>query len=356
MDENTNQERRVTTDPSVHSPQQIVIQQPPPVRRHRWGRRLLLLVLMLSLLMNLSLFSAYDEYFSSTNGPAERFHSGSETAEAKIALIEVEGTIMPPFTERILRCIKQAEEDEDVKGVVLTIDSPGGLVADSHQIYHRLCALREQKPIFVAMKRMAASGGYYIAMGAGLEGKIFAEPTTWTGSIGVIIPRYDLRKLAEKFGVESDPLKTGKFKDALSPFRELSPEERDVWDGILDDAFQRFLHVVADNRKNLDYAGVKKLATGQIYTATDAQKVHGLVDEIGYEDDAIDSLEELLRPKLGVEEFRVVTYAFQPTLIEILAGSVETRPADAMLRDCLQATVPQAMYYYSWAPLLSNTR
>ena len=102
---------------------------------------------------------------------------------------------------------------------LLVIDSPGGLVTDSHQIYHRLQKLQKEKPVNVQMKRMAASGGYYIAMGAGPKAKIFAEPTTWTGSIGVILPRYDFSKIAEQYGVASDPIKTGPYKDSLNPLR-----------------------------------------------------------------------------------------------------------------------------------------
>ena len=328
----------------------IVIQQTAPKNRRSWLVRGVLAVLMVSLFFNLALLSAYREYFTDVTPPTERFHSGQETAEAKIAVIDVVGTIMPPFTDRIIRAIKRAREDEKVKGVVLTVDSPGGFVADSHQIYHELTQLREEKPIYVAMKRMAASGGYYVAMGAGPDGRIFAEPTTWTGSIGVIIPRYDLRKLAEKFGVESAPLKTGAFKDSLSPFRELTAEEKKVWDRILDDSFQRFLNVIADNRANLDYDAVRKLATGQIYTASDAQEEHGLVDEIGYEEDAIASLEQRLQKMLGVDEFRVVTYHFQPSMVELLMGAARAERSDSFVREWLETTVPRAMYYCSWGP------
>src|SRR4029077_5357237 len=120
----------------------------------------------------------------------------------------VNGTIMPPFTKRILQSIDHAKDDKHVKGVVLVVDSPGGLVSDSHQIYHRLKELGKTKPIFVSMKSLAASGGYYVSMGAGEEGRIFAEPTTWTGSIGVIMPRYEVVELAKKVGIDSKPLKT----------------------------------------------------------------------------------------------------------------------------------------------------
>lgn len=313
----------------------------PPARR--WGMRSLVVLLMISVLFNLGFYAWYQEYFTIGGGPTEQFETGDQFAADKIAIISITGTIMPPFTERILESIKTADEDKRVKAVLLEIDSPGGLVADSHQIYHRLVELRKKKPIVVSMKRMAASGGYYVAMGAGEEGVIFAEPTTWTGSLGVIIPRFDLSGLAENLGVVSDPLKTGEFKDALNPFREMSKRERDIWDHILDESYQRFLTIITDNRKNLDYDQVKKLATGQIYPATDA-KENGLIDEIGYQEDALARLQEIAKLK----NVRVIRYRHPVTLADILLGSAEASQVENRKQALLDSTVPRAMYFASW--------
>lgn len=315
----------------------------------RWWPRLLLVALVISLLMNLSLYSAYRGRSSSTFRPSERFHSGDTGADAKLVLLEVSGTIIPPFTEKIIKAIEAARDDEKVKGVVLAVDSPGGLVPDSHQIYVKLKELSEQKPMVVAMQRMAASGGYYIAMGGGENCRIFAEPTTWTGSIGVIIPRFNAAGLAEKVGLEADPLKTGPFKDALSPFRDLSEAERTLWMEILDDAYNRFINVIADNRSGLDYDAAKNLATGQIYTATQA-KENGLIDEIGYTSDAIDAL----KTQLGLEKARVVKYQFPVSLTELVIGSMEANDPSVTFRDLVDATVPHAMYLCSWAPAIGR--
>lgn len=314
---------------------------PPPPRR--WLLASLVILLVFSLILNVSFLTWFQDFFTIGGGTTEKFEAGSQLAEDKIAIISITGTIMPPFTERILRSIKTAHEDEKVKGVLLEIDSPGGLVADSHQIYHRLVELRKQKPIVVSMKRMAASGGYYVAMGAGEEGVIFAEPTTWTGSLGVIIPRFNMSGLAEKVGVESDPLKTGEFKDALNPFRPLTERERAIWDHILDESYQRFLNVITDNRKNLDYDQVKKLATGQIYPATDA-KENGLIDEIGYQEDAIARLKELA----GLKDVCVIRYSQPKSLADILLGSVEANQIENRKQALLESTVPRAMYFASW--------
>ncbi|MFN0198789.1 MAG: ATP-dependent Clp protease proteolytic subunit, partial [Planctomycetaceae bacterium] len=158
----------------------IIIQLPPPPPR-KWWSRLIGTMLLFSILVNLLLFSAVQSQFTDTSGPREEYHSGDAMAVDKIAVLEITGNIMPPFTERILKGLEQAEEDDQVKGIAVIIDSPGGFVADSHQIYHKMTQVRKTKPMVVAMKRLAASGGLYVAMGAGPDAKIYAEPTTWTG-------------------------------------------------------------------------------------------------------------------------------------------------------------------------------
>lgn len=320
----------------------IIIQQMPPhpYWARRWFVRLLMVALVFSLVYCLRLSTEYHKYFNDGSSPTERYHSGDKTAEDKIAVIEVSGTIMPPFTGHVLDAIKKVKEDEHVKGVLLVIDSPGGLVADSHQIYEKLKKLREAKPIFVAMKRMAASGGVYIAMGCGENGKIFAEPTTWTGSIGVIIPRYDVSELAGKVGVKTDSLKTGEFKDSLDPLRPLTDRDRVLWGRILDDSLQRFVKIVDENRKTLDENQVKELATGQIFTADDA-KAKGLIDEIGDEEVAI----EALKTQLGLKKARAVKYEFPTSLINLLLGSAQANDPEVRFRKLLEMSVPRAMYF-----------
>lgn len=333
--------------PPSAQPAWIVVQ--PERRGWKWGRRLLWMALGVSLLFNACMLAAWSDYIAPSTSPNEHFHSGDRLANDKIALLKIHGTIMPPFTERLLKAIKRAGEDDAVKGILLEIDSPGGLVADSHEIYHRLRELNAKKPIAVQMKRMAASGGYYVAMGAGVDGRIFAEPTCWTGSIGVIIPRFDVSEAAKKLGVSSDPLKTGPLKDALSPFRELTPEERTVWNAILDDAFQRFQGVIREGRQSLTAAQVKEVATGQIFTA-DQAKEKGLIDEIGYEEDSTKWLKE----KCGLKSARVITYATSSSLLDVILGSSDEARHRGELQMLLDAGVPRAFYHCSWAPALAN--
>ncbi|RPI83180.1 MAG: signal peptide peptidase SppA, partial [Planctomycetaceae bacterium] len=249
----------------------------------------------------------------------------------------------PPFSGRVLEAIKKAKDDDRVKGVLLAVDSPGGLVTDSHHIYHRLRELSVLKPVVVSMGSMAASGGYYVSMGAGPETKIFAEPTTWTGSIGVIIPHYEVAGLAEKLGVEAAPLKTGEFKDALSPFRAMTERDREVWNAILDQSFQQFIDVIDVNRPGLERQRVQELATGQIYTAQDALQ-SGLIDAIGYEEDALDELKR----KTGLPKARIVAYSHAAGVLDLLLNSAKATDRSASWQSLLDTTVPRAMYFCSW--------
>lgn len=364
--------QQVAASPSPFPPGQPIL----IYRKRSTGLLLMMLFLLLfSVLFNVWIYGKYQKQFSPKAKAVEAFYSGNALAKDKIAIIRIQGTIMPPFTERTLAQLEQAQKDPAVKGVLLTIDSPGGLVADSHQIYHQLQKLRQegQKPVYVAMKRIAASGGYYVAMGAGPEAQIFAEPTTWTGSIGVIIPHYDVSGLAASWNIKSTPLKTGKFKDALSPFREPSPEERALWGEILNESFEKFLTVIDENRPQLVIRKTDEptapgnpevvenhlalvpadakaddpvnLATGRIFTANQALK-NGLVDAIGYEADALAALQE----KIGLEEARVVTYQSPVTLLETLLGLGKAQAPEEQEQARLDAAVPQAMYYFSWVP------
>ena len=320
-----------------------VIVQVETGRREASGwKKVIFAVTVTSLFMNVILGYLFWIDVTEVTGP-ERHVQGTEGASDRIAVIRFTGTISPPFTGMWIKQIQKAAEDDRVRGVLMVIDSPGGLVADSHQIYNELLKLREKKPIWVQMKRIAASGGYYIAMGAGEDGRIYAEPTTWTGSIGVIVPHYNMRELGEKFGVTSDPLTTGPYKDSLNPFRDLSEPERAVWDLILADAFDRFVGVIADGRAGLDELAVRKLGTGQIYTANQA-KENGMLDEIGYTEDTLDEFAE----SLELKNWEAVEYAPPPNLLSLIVSNVKAD--DSITSQIMEASIPKAMYYCSWNP------
>jgi protease IV len=327
---------------SPGQPTTIIVQAPGGAfsRLKSW---VLTTLLMSSLLANLVMYVEYGEYSGGGEGPHEKFYSGDRDATDKLAIIRVTGTIMPPFSDRVIKAIKKAKEDEHVKGVLLVVDSPGGTVTDSHQIYHRLKELSEKKPIVVSMGSLAASGGYFVAMGAGTKGKIFAEPTTWTGSIGVIIPHYEVTDVAEKVGFKALPLKTGEFKDSLSPFRAMTERDKVLWDNILKQSFDLFVQIIDDNRDTLNEEQVRELATGQIYTAQDAMKLK-MIDAIGFEEEAL----EELKKTVNLPKVRVVMYQHPVGLLDPLLGSVKASDPAAQWRALLEMTVPRAMYYCSW--------
>lgn len=315
------------------------------------GRRLLLSLLVASIFLNLMfLVSSAMSVDTSDQRVQRKHHSGSRLATDKLAIISFSGTIMPPYTEQWLEQLEAATEDDDIKGVLLAVDSPGGLVADSHQLYHEIKKLSAKKPVYVAMKRLAASGGYYLSMGIGESGKIFVEPTTWTGSIGVIIPRYNASELAEKVGVEVDPLTTGPLKDSLNPFRDLSEREREVWAAIMQDSFNRFVEVIAQNRPNLDEVRVRELATGQIYTAEQSLE-NGLADQMGFEEEAL----EALASAAGVSDYEVIEYSSPVTFLDLLVGQASARQQPTLAESLLDAAIPKAMYYCSWNPWVPGT-
>ena len=321
------------------------------VRLTVWPGVLLFLLVAGSLLLagvfvagSVAAAAGFGENIVEDDGVSEVYEEGSRLGP-KLAIIEMSGTIGPPFTDDWLAQLEKAREDEDVKGVLLHVDSPGGFVADSHQLFHEMRKLSDVKPMTVQFGRLAASGGYYVAMGAGPEGVIFAEPTTWTGSIGVIVPYYNAQELADKVGVKAEPLKTGRFKDTLSPFRTPSEAEEELWDVILADAFDRFKDVIEVGRPGLDRAEIDDAATGQIFTAEQALD-RGLIDEIGFREEALANLKE----RAGVSDPHVVRYESESSPWALLLGESGEPVSDVTA--ILKAGRPEAFYLYGWPATL----
>ncbi len=188
------------------------------------------------------------------------------------------------YAGRITSTLRRIQRDPRIKAVVLRIDSPGGGVTPSDEIHNEVVRTRTQfsKPVVVSVGSLAASGGYYIAVGAD---RIITNPTSITGSIGVITVVPNLQGLMEKVGVTATVLTTGPYKDAGSGLRPITEDERQQLQGILDDAYGRFVKVVADGRK-MDESRVRALADGRIYSATQAKEL-GLIDDFGDQPDAI---------------------------------------------------------------------
>jgi len=206
------------------------------------------------------------------------------------------------MVERVREVLMKAEEDDDIKALLLRINSPGGTVTSSDIIYHEIKKFKEKKKtkVYVSVVDLAASGGYYIAMAGDT---IMGHPTSLTGSIGVIAVKVNVEGLMEKIGVDWEVVKSGDKKDFLSPLRPLTAEELKLFQLTIDSFHNRFVNVIAENRPGLDLAQVKSLADGRVYNAKQALDAK-LIDKIGYLDDTLD----LITKELGVSRVRVVTY------------------------------------------------
>ncbi|QDU61004.1 Putative signal peptide peptidase SppA [Planctomycetes bacterium Pan216] len=281
----------------------IVINNIPP--KKPWlGSTIVRTLLVLSILGNIALFGMYRTYYPGVSSN-EQFVSGKQFASAKIAIIPVEGMITTESVKSARGELKKAMKDDDVKAIVLAVNSPGGTISGSDELYHTITEFKQktQRPIVVSMEGLATSGAYYISMPAD---EIFAERSCITGSIGVIVNLMSFEKLLKDWGIQPEVIKSGSMKDSGSPFRTMTPEEREEWQGLVTAMFDQFLGVILKHRteKIGGEEKLRKIANGQVFIAEEAKKL-GLIDAIGYRDDAIESAKKLA----GVgEEVRIITY------------------------------------------------
>lgn len=300
----------------------------------------------------------WQDYYDTTGGVREKYHSGNKWASDKVAVIDISGVIVDG-EGYVQHQIEKVRQDSHVRAVVVRVNSPGGSVSGSDYIYHRLSELRDEKkvPLVVSMGDLAASGGYYVSMAVGSqEDSIFAEPTTTTGSIGVIMPHYDLTGLLQdKLDVEDDSIVSGPNKQMLSMTRTMTPEQRQLAQEYVDAAFARFKDVVKDGRPMFkkDPEALDQLATGEIFWAPKAQQ-NGLVDKIGFLDDAIDRALELAR--LPKEDTIVVTYKRPLGLFDELPGIAGQSRALVSERALWEMGVPRAYYLFTTLPPLVVNR
>lgn len=198
----------------------------------------------------------------------------------KVALVRVEGPIMDSY--KAIEEIKEYSKDSSVRAIVLRVDSPGGAVAPSQEIYEEVRKAAAKKKVIVSMGSVAASGGYYISAPAS---RIIANPGTLTGSIGVIMEIPNIEGLMSKVGVKTEVIKSGRHKDMASVFRGIGREERVILQGVLADVHDQFINAVAEGRKMLPDE-VRKIADGRVFTGKQALDIR-LVDELGNLEDAI---------------------------------------------------------------------
>ncbi|GIK39611.1 MAG: hypothetical protein BroJett011_34440 [Chloroflexota bacterium] len=266
-----------------------------------------------------------------------------------VAIVRVEGVILAgeapapnpfsadsggAFSQQVVENLKKADEDDSVKAVILFVDSPGGSVFASDEIYLQIKEM--SKPIIAAMGSLAASGGYYVSAPTQ---EIWASPHTLTCSIGVISQFLNLEEFAEEYGVTAVTVKSGKFKDTGNPFREFTPEDQALWQAIIDEAYAGFVRIVAEGRK-MSEEQVRAVADGRICTGKQAKEM-GLVDNLGYLPDAIDRAAELG----GITgEPRIVEYDRPVSFFEALGGAFN-RPSPV-------EEVKQLLHFNAGSPLM----
>ncbi|HSP23240.1 MAG TPA: signal peptide peptidase SppA [Planococcus sp. (in: firmicutes)] len=191
--------------------------------------------------------------------------------------------------EAFMEQLEKVKEDDTIKAVVLKVNSPGGGVVESAEIYDKIKEIQDgtEKPFYVSMGATAASGGYYISAPAD---KIFVSPETLTGSLGVIMQSVNYGELAERYGVDFVTIKSGPYKDIMSPTRDMTPEEESILQEMLNDSYETFVDVIAEGREMTD-AQVKKVADGRIMNGRQAVEAN-LADDFGYDEDVIVAMQE----------------------------------------------------------------
>ncbi|MBF0318112.1 MAG: signal peptide peptidase SppA [Nitrospirae bacterium] len=231
----------------------------------------------------------------------------------KIALIKVEGIILN--SADTVKEIKKYRDDPSIKAIVLSVDSPGGAVVPSAEIYDEVRKTVKKKKVVVSMGSLAASGGYYISSPAS---KIIANQATITGSIGVIMETVNLGSLMEKIGVKSEVIKSGQYKDLASLYRGIGKEERMILQGVLDDIHGQFIEAVAEGRR-MPFERVRGMADGRIFTGKQALEL-GLIDKLGTLQDAIREAADMV----GIKgEPQIVTKKEDFSLKELLSNKIE---------------------------------
>lgn len=276
----------------------------------------------------------------------------------KIVVLDVSGTIQDTGDAESLfsaagynhasfmEKLDYIKEDTSVKGVILKVNSPGGGVVESAQIHDKLVEIQKESniPIYVSMGSMAASGGYYISAPAD---KIFASPETLTGSLGVIMSGYNFEGLAEKYGVEFVTIKSGKYKDIMSSTRDMTEDEREILQRLIDNSYAGFVKVIADGR-DMTEAEVKKIADGRIYDGRQAKELN-LIDDFGYFDDVV----EQMKKDYDLKDSAVVTYTdntgfaslFGMTAKKLITS--EDKELANILKIVTNANSPRLMYLYA---------
>lgn len=264
----------------------------------------------------------------------------------KVYKLNVTGVIDETLEKQFLRLLKRVEEDTTTRGVLVHVDSPGGTVTASDNIYRALTSLKKRKnlPVVITQGGLATSGGYYISAAGD---RVYASRTTWTGNIGVIMQRFNVSKLMEKWGVEDATLVSSgaDFKDAGSMFKPENAKDRQYLQGLMDSAFDEFKQVIQSGRGSALKRPIGEIANGKVFTAEEAQTL-GLVDGTGGQDEAVAYLKSL--PGLG--SLHLVALEEPPTLAALLGvkGNLGGGEAKIEIPKTLLETLTSPRPLYLW--------
>ena len=309
---------------------------PPAYRPHRSSAGFWIVIVLLvlglgaSLFLNIglaaALFGKSASAFTDTDAGVDEFPQLQEVwsygdGDVKAVRIALTGVIMREGDDGLFAApqdriamieaqIRAAQNDDDVKAIILEVDSPGGGITPSDELYRALMGFKESatgRVVVVFMRDLAASGGYYVAMAGDW---LIAEPTTVVGSIGVIMQSLNLKGLSEKLGVRDVTIKSGANKDLLNPFNDVPPEQLALLQGMIDSMYEHFVGIVARSR-SIELGELKKLADGRIFVAHEALDLK-LVDQIGYWDDVLARTAAML----DVDQVKVVRYEHHTDFFE----------------------------------------
>ncbi|HZL91204.1 MAG TPA: signal peptide peptidase SppA [Pirellulaceae bacterium] len=295
------------------------------------------------------------------DGLEEKNVANWEEGEYKIAVITIDGVIGDADEDGyVLKQIQRVRKDESVRAIVVRVDSPGGVVSGADYILHHLRKLKKEKgvPMVVSMGGMAASGGYYVSMAVeDQDNSIFAEPTCVTGSIGVIMPHYDISGLLARFDVKDDSIVTHERKQMLAMTKPIPPEHREIIQKNINEMFARFKKIVQEGRPKFakDPAALDVLATGEVFTA-DQAVANGLIDKVGFLEDALERAVELA--KLNKSEVQAIRFKRPISMFDDLSliQSRAKAPGSIDLSLIQDLATPRAYYLYTTLPTTMSSR
>ncbi|MBM4762566.1 signal peptide peptidase SppA [Bacillus sp. B15-48] len=302
--------------------------------------------------------SIFSDFFGSKNDVVLEEVIEDGDAFSKVAVLTINGVIQdtgggaPSILDtggynhrKFMEQLNYAKDDPSVRAIILRVTTPGGGVVESAEIHDKIVEIQQEvnKPVYISMGSMAASGGYYIAAPAK---KIYASPETLTGSLGVIMQGVNYAGLAEMYGVEFVTIKSGPYKDIMSGAREMTEDERDILQRMIDNSYEGFVKVISEGRE-MSVDEVKRIADGRIYDGRQALELN-LIDGFGYLEDVINAVKE----DENLEQAQVVKYTENFGLNSLFGMGVQTimskgTEMEGIIHLLSQPNSPRLMYLYA---------